>query len=393
MHRLAVITSYFPIREQPYRGHSAYQTLQKLRARMEIEVFYPLAVYPRWLRPKNFPYLRSDVNYSPAEIHTQYIEYPALPLLSRPFNGLVCGRHLSQQVERFKPHLILNYFIYPEGYAALLIGKTLGVPVILGAIGSDVNRIPDWPTRWLTQKALREASFVLTVSDHLRLEAIRLGASPELTRTVRNGCDTSIFHLADRPAARAELGLDPGSSIIVFVGWLSPTKGLRELVDAVISLIPSHPNLQLFCIGEGHLRPELEARAAREGFARNLCFPGPGSSLQVAQWLAASDVFCLPSYAEGSPNALIEALSCGRPVVATSVGGIPELVNANNGILVPPRESGALAEALRSALARRWDEAGIAKAVARGWDQVADDTYQLCLDALNTVNRVVGEHA
>jgi teichuronic acid biosynthesis glycosyltransferase TuaC len=387
MHRLAVITSYFPIREQPHRGHSAYQTLQRLKKRMEIRVFCPLAVYPRWLRPRNFPYLRADNDYSPAEIRAQYVEFPALPVLSRPFNGLVCQRRLSRQVERFRPDVILNYCLYPEGYAAVLLGKKLGVPVVLGAIGSDVNRIPDWPTRWLTQKALREASFVLAVSEHLRLEAIRLGASAERTRTVRNGCDTSIFHLADRLAARAELGLDPGSSIIAFVGWLSPTKGLRELVDAVIRLVASHPKLLLVCIGEGHLRDELEARVARAGVARNVGFPGRCSSPQVAHWLVASDVFCLPSYAEGSPNALIEALSCGRPAVATAVGGIPELVNADNGILVPPRDSEALAEALRRTLARQWDEAGIARAFTRGWDRVADDTYEMCMDALGTVSR------
>jgi teichuronic acid biosynthesis glycosyltransferase TuaC len=340
------------------------------------------------LRPRNFSYIRADPNYSPPDVPAEYIEYPALPLVSRPLNGLVCARSVLPHLERFKPDLILSYYVYPEGYAALSAGKRLGVPVILGAIGSDINRIPDSISAFLTRKALREASFVLTVSEHLRDQAIRLGASTERTRTVRNGCDTSVFRLADRAAARAALGLDAESEVVVFVGWIAPTKGLRELVDAVKSLRVSHPRLHLFCIGEGALLPELEARAKDAGLADRIRFLGRRSSMEVASWLAAANVFCLPSYAEGCPNSVIEALACGRPVVATNVGGIPELVNSESGILVAPQDSQALAEALSNALSRRWDDAGISRRSQRGWDQVAEETRQVCMECLGHPDRM-----
>lgn len=220
------------------------------------------------------------------------------------------------------------------------------------------------------------------MSDHLRDQAVRLGASPEQSRTVRNGCDTSVFRLADRAAARARLGLDAESEVVVFVGWLAPTKGLRELVDAVIRLAAAHPRLQLFCIGEGALQSELEARALNAGLADRIHFLGRRTSLEVASWLAAADVFCLPSYAEGCPNAVIEALACGRPVVATNVGGIPELVDSESGILVAPQDSEALAQALSEALSRRWEEAGISQRSQRGWDQAAEETRQICMECL-----------
>jgi glycosyltransferase involved in cell wall biosynthesis len=349
---------------------------------MDIRVFCPFAAYPAFLRPRNFSYVRADPSYSPSDVPAEYIEYPALPLISRPWNGLVCARSVLPHLKRFKPDLILSYYVYPEGYAAISVGKRLGVPVILGAIGSDINRIPDRISALLTRKALREASFVLAVSEHLRDQAIRLGASPERTRAVLNGCDTSVFRLADRAAARAALGLDAESEVLVFVGWIAPTKGLRELMDAVMRLRVSHPRLQLFCIGEGAFQAELEAGAIDADLADRIRFLGWRTSLEVASWLAAADVFCLPSYAEGCPNSVIEALACGRPVVATNVGGIPELVNSESGILVAPRDSEALAEALNEALSRRWDEPGISQRFQRGWDQVAEETRQICMECL-----------
>jgi teichuronic acid biosynthesis glycosyltransferase TuaC len=380
--RLAVVSSYFPIRAQPHRGHSAYQTLRRMTNSMDIRVFCPFAAYPAFLRPRNFSYVRADPSYSPPGVPAEYIDYPALPLISRPLNGLACAHSVLPHLERFKPDLILSYYVYPEGYAALSAGKRLGVPVILGAIGSDINRIPDRISAFLTRKALRDASFVLTVSEHLRDQAIRLGASPERTRAVPNGCDTSVFRLADRAPARAALGLDAESEVVVFVGWIAPTKGLRELVDAVESLRVSRPRLQLFCIGEGAFQAELEARAIDAGLGGRIRFLGWRTSLEVASWLAAANVFCLPSYAEGCPNSVIEAQACGRPVVATNVGGIPELVNSESGILVAPRDSEALAEALNKALSRRWDEPEISHRFQRGWDQVAEETRQICMECL-----------
>lgn len=382
MPRLAVVSSYFPIRSQPHRGHSAYQTLRRMTPWFDIRVWCPLAAYPSFFEPRSFSYLRADPNYSPTDISAQYIEYPALPLLSRPLNGAVCAHYVLPHLQQFKPDLILSYYVYPDGYAAVSAGKRLGVPVILGAIGSDINRIPDRITKLLTRKALREASFVLAVSEHLRDQAIRLGASPERSRAIRNGCDTSIFRLADRAAARAGLGLDAESEVIVFVGWIAPTKGLRELIDAVKRLRISHPRLQLFCIGEGALHGELQARAMHAGIADRVRFLGWRESLEVASWLAAANVFCLPSYAEGCPNAVIEALACGRPVVATNVGGIPELVDSESGILVAPQDSQALADAFHQALSRRWDEPAISQRAQRGWDQVAEETRQICMECL-----------
>jgi teichuronic acid biosynthesis glycosyltransferase TuaC len=383
MYRVAVVTSYFPTREQPYRGHSAYQTLRQMRKWADIEVYAPFAVYPRWLRPRTFPYYRPDTAYCPPDMAAQYFEYPAVPGLSRFLNGFICSRYLLPYLERSKPDLILNYWLYPDGYAAVQAGKILDIPVVLGAIGSDLCRIPDRATLHLTRQALRGASAVIAVSNELRDRAIRLGAPPERVETVLNGCDLSIFRFGDRAVARAELGLESDAEIILYVGRLDAYKGLREMLAAARRLVSSHPRLQLVFVGEGLFRKELQLLASESGLLDRVRLAGACVSARVARWMTAADIFCLPSYSEGCPNVLVEALACGRPVVATTVGGIPELVTPDFGILVPPRDVPQLAGALEQALARKWDGAAIARRFHRGWDDVACETDAICRHVLS----------
>ena len=239
-------------------------------------------------------------------------------------------------------------------------------------------RITDGFTYSLTRSAVRRASFVLTVSEELRQRAIGLGVSPERARTIMSGCDSSVFRMADRAQARLELGLPPDAQLILFVGRLEPLKGIQELFDALARLVPSYPRLELACIGENFLEGRLQARAAEDGLNGHVRFLGPRTASEIARWLAASNLLCLPSYSEGCPSVVLEALCCGRPVVASRVGNIPELVDARCGILVPPADGERLAEALSEALLRPWDEAEIAARFHRGWDDVAEETYEVC---------------
>jgi glycosyltransferase involved in cell wall biosynthesis len=104
----------------------------------------------------------------------------------------------------------------------------------------------------------------------------------------------------------------------------------------------------------------------------------------VARWLAACDVFCLPSHSEGCPNVVLEAIACGRPVVATTVGGIPEVVNEQCGVLVPPGDIERLRGALAAALEKAWCAERISAQFRRSWEQVAEETYNICREVLAT---------
>jgi len=110
-------------------------------------------------------------------------------------------------------------------------------------------------------------------------------------------------------------------------------------------------------------------------------------SHEVAQWINAANLVCLPSHSEGCPNTIIESLACGRPVVATTVGGIPELVHDDNGILVPPGDVLALTQALNIALDTKWDSAAISHGCHRTWHEVAQETLSICEGVLASPRR------
>jgi glycosyltransferase involved in cell wall biosynthesis len=253
------------------------------------------------------------------------------------------------------------------------------VPVVVQTVGSDLRVIPDAITGRMIRRTLRRADYALAVSEDLRQLAVTMGATPERTRTIHNGCDASLFKLADRAEARTELGVASDAQLILFVGRLVEVKGIGELLEAARRLAPTHPKLRVVCIGEGVLENELRAKIPDPALVQ---FVGRKEPQEVARWMAACDLLCLPSYSEGCPNALLEALFCGRPVVASNVGGIPELVDEGCAILVPPRDPARLAEAIAEALRRPWDAAAIAAHYGRSWDDVGRETFAACQAAL-----------
>jgi teichuronic acid biosynthesis glycosyltransferase TuaC len=376
--KITVVTSYFPNSARPYGGNSAFHTLRFLKPHAQIEVISPHERYPnlKWLVPGRYETI--DLTWQPPEFKTTYFEYPAIPVLTRPFNGPVCARILLPYVRASRPEIILNYWLYPDGFAAVRAGRALGLPVIVGAIGSDIRRLNDPLTVRMVRQTMSAADAVITVSEELRRRAIELGVPAGKVTTILNGCDTSVFIPGDREAARRELACDPGCELIVYAGNLYAAKGLGELLEAFAGLAGSRPRARLVIIGQGPYAETLNRRAAARGLQDRILLTGRRDAAGVAAWMRAADLFCLPSYSEGCPNVLVEALACGRPVVAAHVGGIPELVDDSCGILVPPRDAARLRQALEEALSKTWDCAAIARAHTRGWEQVAADTLALC---------------
>lgn len=379
--RIAVITPLFPIRQEPFRGQPIYLTIRELQKRVtDLHVFCPQAAYPaaKWLRPRSYVYYPPDPNFSPPDVAATYLDYRALPAVTRPINGYLSYRSLRAKVRKWKPDLILSYWLYPDGLAATLVAHELGIPVIVGARGSDLSKNLDRATKFMTERTLRSVDGALMVSEELRQRAISFGIAPDRVCTILNGCDTTIFHPADRSAARSALGVPADAELLLFVGHLNVGKGMRELMTATANLTGAHPQLQVVLIGDGGIQAELPGLAASLGIEKHIRFAGRAAAPQIAQWLTAADIFVLPTYAEGCPNVVIEALACGRPVVSTTVGAIPDLVDSSTGILVPPRDAAALTGAIQQALAANWDARAISSRWNRSWGQVAVETLEFC---------------
>jgi len=305
----------------------------------------------------------------------EHVPYPLLPVITRAINGRVLGWRLLLRVREFRPDLILGYFVHPEGTAAVQVARRIDVPAVVCAIGSDLCRIPGVFSRRVTCATLRRASLVIAVSEDVRRRAVALGAPPERTVRVLNGCDGALFHVSDREAARRALGLPAAARLILFAGNLVEVKGVRDLL-AAFDILSADMRVMLAVVGSGPLA--AEAGALRERHPGRVLVPGPRPAEEIARWIAACDVVCLPSYSEGCPNVVLEALTSGRPVVASAVGGVPELVNETNGALVQPGDPSGLAAALVAAMNRSWDPEAIARQGGRTWNDVARDTLAAC---------------
>jgi glycosyltransferase involved in cell wall biosynthesis len=178
----------------------------------------------------------------------------------------------------------------------------------------------------------------------------QVGPDPAKVRVVPNGVDVAAIDAArPGPLVRRELGLPEDSPVIGLVGRLDHWgKGHKELFTAMAQIRARHP-VHALIVGGGRRAAEVRQLAASLGLAEVVHFLGPRSD--VPDLLNAMDVFVLPSYSEGVSLALLEAMAAGLPVIATAVGGLPEVVtDGENGLLIPPRDPGALAGALERLL-------------------------------------------
>ena len=191
---------------------------------------------------------------------------------------------------------------------------------------------------------IADAAFVAGISSYGRSQLMRWAAPAHWPKieVVRCGVDSSFLD--------AEASGPPDDATLCCVARLGPQKGLHILVDAVAVVASERPDLRVVVLGDGPLRSALEAQAAARGISANISFAGVASGDAVRQHLLDARAFVLPSFAEGLPVVLMEALALRRPVITTWVAGIPELVDAQVGWLSPPGDVAALAGSIRAAL-------------------------------------------
>jgi teichuronic acid biosynthesis glycosyltransferase TuaC len=379
--KILAITPLFPTADEPYRGAAIGRTLEGLNEFSDVRAACVLYRYPPGLRPRHYRY-----HFSPPDTERRHgvvsstVDFPAIPWVTRRLNGASIYRRLRRLVAEDRPDLLLSYWIHPESYAALMLGEEFGIPVVAGARGTDLRQT-ETNRALLRQSALvlSRSQAILCVSGDLARIARDRGAPAGRVHTILNGVDTDIFHIVPQREARERLSIPAQERVVLFVGWLSKLKGAPELLEA-FAMLPGSWTLAM--AGEGDLTRELHERAAAMGVASRVKLLGPLPSSEIALWMNAADMLCLPSVTEGCPNVVLEALSCGRPVVATAVGGTPELVDHDSGILIPDNEPAKIAAAIQRAMGQTWDQQLIARKHERGWRQVAKETFEVCQAAV-----------
>jgi teichuronic acid biosynthesis glycosyltransferase TuaC len=382
--RIGVISPLFPTPQEPYRGAAIWSTLEALTAYADISGYCVRPRYPLFLRPKAFRYRADLADTSAYGITSETFTYFAVPWVTRASNADSIYRRLRPQMNDARLDLLLCYWIHPDGHAAVRIAKELGIPVVIGARGTDLTK-PDENRSVQRQMrvALEQADAVVCVSEDLARRARDMGAESDRVFTIHNGVDRKFFDWGSASDARTRLGVPAECRLAVFVGWLSELKGVSRLVEAIGMLDRREPGRwRVALIGEGYLRDTLLRQAKELGLGDRVMLLGPQRHADIAEWLRAADVLCMPSETEGCPNALLEALSVGLPVVATNVGGIPELVDEDCGVLLQDRRPADIAEGLERVAGQNWDRQAIAQKHGRGWNTVAMETFRVCQSVL-----------
>lgn len=377
--RVAIISRLFPLPYKPHAGGFNQRQFAELAQRYRVSLLVPVPFHQWLVHRKQLAPIRRD------EIDVRYAGWAFPPKVARALYPACFGLSLLPELarlRRFEPACLLVSWGYPDAVGAAALNGVLGVPMVLKLHGSDLNLHAQHPLhaaqlRW----AAHRAAAVVCVSEALRQRAISLGLPSEKLVVIRNGVDTHRFRPMPRDEARRVTDQAPDRRTVLFVGNVLQTKGVRELLSAFERLSKLRVDLDLVVVGDGPERTFLQAQARAAGLDPRVRLTGVVPHSQLGPWFNAADVVCLPSYAEGLPNVLMEAMACGIPCVATRVGGIPEVVTAASGELVAARDVEELAGALARVLDRTWDRESMVRAAARFSWQANADAMSRVIDA------------
>ncbi len=386
--KILVISSMFPNNVQPTFGIFVQQRLVRMSKHCRLKVVNPIPYCPVVGRLKRYAYrarVKHKLNIDGLEVY--YPRFFSIPMILKPLDGVfyfLCLVLFCRRIRKeFDFDVIDAHLAYPDGFAAVLLGKLLKKPVAITLRGHDIFELPQYPIRKRqVVYALKQANIVFSVADALKREAVALGIAGEKIVLATNGVDTRLFHPIDKLVAREELGLPRDKRIILSVGHLVVRKGFQHIIRAISILAEQgRGDLQLVIVGaagiEGDYKARLDELINRLGVKDAVYFAGRRPYDELYKWYSAADIFGLASSKEGWANVLLEALACGKPVVATRAWGNSEVITAEDlGLLVEPENPTALAFSLDKALQRKWNTDIItAYSIQHSWERTAGIIY------------------
>lgn len=355
MSRLLFVGNLLPLPWEPGRGLFNWRQLRALSEQHDVTAVVPVPwqVYWRQPRAQRAVHERDGIRVVP-------VCYWYVPGVLRASYALTLFLSLLlawPRLRAVRADAMLASWLYPDAVAATALARWLKIPVVMKAHGTDVNEQCQHPARrrqvaW----AARRAAAVYTVSRDLAARLAAAGVSDNAA-VIYNGIALDQFQPGDAHAARQVMGW-PEGRLLLYVGNLKASKGVRVLVEA-LSRVSADACAHLYLVGDGPDRPALEALLRERGLTQRVTLLGQQSPDTVQRCMTAADALVLPSFAEGVPNVVLEAMACGRPVLATAVGGIPEVLPASAGVLVVPRDAQALASGIETLAAQSFDSAAI----------------------------------
>ena len=338
---------WFPFSHKAFGQYSGFAKAPKLETRIGVEVFHP-----------------------------RYVVLPKVGMHVTPFTmahsaKATIGRILD---EGYDFDVIDAHYFYPDGVAAALLGKYFRKPVVISALGTDINLILQYPVaRRMIRWAGEQSAAMITVCEALKTEMVKFGMDASRITPLRNGVDLELFRPVEREATRKKLGMDRFT--LLSVGYLDPRKGHDHIIGALAEM----PDVGLMIAGSGPDRKKLGALAKAVGVADRVTFLGPLPQDRLREYYGAADALVLASSREGWANVLLESMACGTPVVATNVWGTPEVVcSPAAGVLMPSRSPKGVADGVRQ-LRANYPHHAATRAYAEGFSWEATTRGQIRL--------------
>jgi len=371
--RLLTFTSLYPNTIQPRHGLFVEERLRQLLAVGDTvaRVVAPVPWFPfrnrgfgLYSRHASVP--QHEMRHGIEILHPRYPAIPKLGMSVAPFLMvhalLPILRNLGTSGQGYD--LIDAHYFYPDGVAAVRLAQRLGKPVVVTARGTDINLIARYhfPRRQIIW-AVKHAHAVVAVSKALKESLVALGVTADKITVLRNGVDLERFHPLERSVLQGKFKLT--SPVWLFAGHLVRLKGVHIIITALADI----PDVTLLIAGFGPEESRLRQLADSLGVAYRIRFLGEVSHADLCEYYNATDVLVLASSREGMPNVVLEALACGTPVIATRVGGTPELVSSPEaGELMQERTPEALVAAWHRLRTRKPERMATRKFAERfGW--------------------------
>jgi glycosyltransferase involved in cell wall biosynthesis len=365
--KLLIITNLYPTPWAPNRASFNRQQFERLSVEMTVKLIV-LVPFPEWIDKRKQCKNSDDRIFIPFFYTPKFGRrfYPVFQI----FSLLFCLR----KIKMFDPQAILASWGYPDAVAVSLLNRLLRKPLFIKIHGSDINENTKFKARTKQiVKSFNNAKKIFSVSEALKNVLVSAGVNKSKVLVNYNGVDKSIFYPCDKKVENK----------IVFVGNLIKEKGIVELLDAASSLGAEYKQYQFRIIGQGPLGSSLISKY--DTASNNVKFLGSLPLTEVAEEIRQATLLVLPSYREGVPNVILEALSSGTPVVATNVGGIAEVLSTECGIVIEHLDD--LEGAIKEALSRKWSgEKIVNHAKTFDWDKNVSTV-------IDTIQNELGKHA
>ncbi len=371
------ISNLFPNCHEPARGVFNLHQIRHLAQRCAVRVMAPVAWFPikgRFAPPKPVPVIEEIDGLTVFHPYNFY-----LPKIGRILNPWLYAQSVISPIRRiraqFPVDIIYVNWAYPDACGIAKIARKLDVPFVVSISGSDVNQYLKFRIRRRQILNMFAHAKAITVrSQALRDLLIAHSVPTEKITVLYNGVDRELF--CRQPLT---LNSQPSTPVLLYVGRLSPEKGVADLLRSIPLL---ETPVQLNIVGAGGQRDELRRLTSALKLDGIVNWLGCKTPAEIPIQMAQADLLCLPSHMEGVPNVALEAFACGLPVVGTRVGGIPEVVTETVGVLAEANNPESFASAMTRALQTPWDAAVIRRHAAQfDWDENARQLFSILQSA------------